>query len=197
MKDRKTCGKDCIGRIKSSVGERFERLTIVEELGRYDKNNTGNTQRYVRCTCDCGNDIEVLYNSLKTGNTESCGCYKSEIARNSMHKNRLDHTTHGLHDTKIYAIWRAMKQRCTNPNNEYFHRYGGRGIEVCNEWITFAPFNIWAINSGYEEGLSIDRVDNEGNYEPSNCVWLTMSEHSIKTAKDRTKSNRSKDRKSS
>ena len=96
-------------------------------------------------------------------------------------KNRvLRQTTHGKTNTKLFNTWQNMKARCCNENNKNYSRYGGRGISVCKEWNEFVPFMDWSNNNGYEEGLSIDRVDVNGNYEPSNCQWITRSENSSK-----------------
>jgi hypothetical protein len=82
--------------------------------------------------------------------------------------------------TKLYAVWDAMKQRCNNPNNKSYFRYGGRGIAICQDWYDFQNFHDWAMSHGYQEGLSIDRIDNDGNYCPENCQWLTISENASK-----------------
>ena len=84
--------------------------------------------------------------------------------------------THGMTDTKIYGCWCSMKERCGNPNNKSYKRYGARGIRVCEEWMDFKSFYDWARNNGYKEGLTIDRINNNGNYEPSNCRWTTTKE---------------------
>jgi hypothetical protein len=84
--------------------------------------------------------------------------------------------THGDFGTKLYNVWNGMKTRCYNKNHKYYDDYGGRGIEVCDEWLKYIPFKEWAISNGYKEGLSIDRIDVDGNYEPSNCRWIPLSE---------------------
>ena len=92
---------------------------------------------------------------------------------------------HGGYGTRVYKIWQCMKARCYNSNNNRYHRYGGRGITVCSEWLEFAPFRDWALSNGYKEGLSIDRIDNGGNYEPDNCQWLTNGMNKRKDAEKR------------
>lgn len=81
---------------------------------------------------------------------------------------------------KIYSCWRNMKQRCFNPKNPLWHRYGGRGIKICNDWLEFKNFMEWAYANGYKEGLSLDRIDNDGDYKPSNCQWITVGKNSQK-----------------
>lgn len=173
------------------IGQKFNNITIIRDLGRFDKNGTGNVQRYVEVECKCGNVFQVLYNSVKGGNTKSCGCHKKKVARESMKANRYDWSKHGMSREKIYKVWTSMKQRCENEKEKYYHRYGGRGISVCEEWTNekdgFINFYNWAVDNGYEEGLSIDRVENDGDYEPSNCQWITISENSKKIKTDREK----------
>lgn len=92
-------------------------------------------------------------------------------------------TIHGESGTKLNRKWKKMKERCYNTNCERYKNYGGRGITVCEEWQGFIPFRDWALANGYEEGLSIDRINNDGNYEPSNCRWVTMAEQNRNTSR--------------
>lgn len=148
------------------TGQRFGRLTVISFGGR---NSTGN---YLwKCKCDCGKETVVLRNNLTRKHTTSCGCVRDE-----MHRKGLFHKTHGQRKTRIYRIWRDMIQRCTNPNTNNYPNYGGRGITVCDEWRVFEPFYEWAMRSGYDNTLSIDRIDNDGKYCPDNCRWATAKE---------------------
>ena len=125
------------------------------------------------CRCDCGNEIICRLPNLKSGTTKSCGCYRKFVS-----SNRRD--CHHLKNTRIYRIWCGMKRRCYNKHNEHFDRYGGRGIIVCDEWKTdFMNFYDWAMSNGYDDKLSIDRINNEGNYEPSNCRWANQKQQIV------------------
>ena len=146
------------------VGKRFGRLVAIEKVGV--------TKNYValwKCKCDCGNITHPIRQSdLRSGNTISCGCFSRE-------QHIKVHTTHGKTNTRLYRIWRAMKTRCYNPNFETFKNYGGRGVKICDEWLNdFRAFYEWAMSNGYSDELTIDRIDNDGDYEPSNCRWVTQ-----------------------
>ena len=125
------------------------------------------------CLCNCGKKVEVRGASLKNGLTKSCGCLKNELATI-----RLVNATkkHGMTDSRIYRCWQSMIRRCTNKNVCNFKNYGGRGIKVCEEWRNSTSFITWALANGYQDHLTIDRINNDGNYEPSNCRWATMKE---------------------
>lgn len=122
--------------------------------------NTRYGGRKVKCQCDCGNEGYVFVTNLNRGLSTSCGCVMSRAFAN----------------TKIYSVWSSMKSRCHNPNHHAYQHYGGRGITVCDDWNDVDSFGQWALANGYEEGLSLDRIDNSGNYEPSNCRWATDKE---------------------
>ena len=142
-------------------GKRFTRLVVLEfsHIG-------SNRNAYWICQCDCGKQKTVSSNELRTKGTQSCGCLLREktIQRNK---------THGQSNTRLYKIWKGMKTRCENPNYHAFKNYGGRGIVVCLKWQDPAEFIKWAESHGYQEHLEIERMNNDGNYEPSNGCWIT------------------------
>ena len=146
------------------TGQKFGRLTV---LGRVWRLNA--TKVYWLCQCDCGKLHVVRGVELTKGVIQSCGCLARELSAKRL-------TKHGMYGSRIYVIWDAMKQRCQNPNHIHFDNYGGRGIVVCDEWLQFEPFCEWAMNNGYSDELTIDRINPYGIYEPTNCRWLTLAE---------------------
>lgn len=150
---------------KDLTDQRFGRLVAIERAGKKD------SHALWKCKCDCGNEKVISSRSLIRGGTRSCGCLQVEGAKERF-------TTHGMVGTRIFKIWSGMKGRCKDSHSKY---YGGRNITVCNEWFEFIPFYKWAINNGYSDGLTIDRIDNNRNYEASNCKWSTKKEQQNNT----------------
>jgi len=142
---------------------RYGLLTVVSETEPYISPG-GQKERSIRCVSDCGNNVIVRLGYLRRGHTRSCGCYKIEIQ-----------TIHGLCKHPLYRVWLCIKRRCYGKNNENYRYYGGRGISVCDEWINNPEsFIKWGLNNGYKVGLTLDRRDNDGDYEPANCRFVTQ-----------------------
>lgn len=150
----KALQEDLIGRV-------FGKLTVLEYRHTNEKYRS-----YWKCLCECGKTKIIARHSLISGRSKSCGC---EIKKNPI--------THNKSYTRIYNIWKCMRQRCYNPHYNYYYNYGGRGITICDEWrYNFNIFNDWAMGHGYSDELTIDRINVNGNYEITNCRWATRKE---------------------
>ena len=149
-------------------GQKFGRLTVLERDG-----NKGHEPTW-KCVCECGNFTTVIGAELRKGNTTSCGCYAKEVTSKRMKGKAPHNKRHNMTKTRIYKTWSAMKRRCHNPHDTSYYRYGGKGIEICDEWNNFDNFYAWAISNGYSDNLTIDRIDNQKGYQPDNCRWATQ-----------------------
>ena len=142
------------------TGQRFGRLTAI-----YSISSAYGRLWYCKCSCGKMKEKPLSGYELKNGIRNHCGCIKYVPSH-----------THGKSHTKLYKVWSAMKHRCDNPNDTWYHNYGGRGISYYDEWKEFMPFHYWAYSNGYKKGLTLERIDVDGNYGPSNCTWIPKSE---------------------
>lgn len=147
------------------IGHKFGRLTLIK------RSRTIKNRLYWLCQCECGKEIEILSYNIKNGHTKSCGCLHKELI-----------IKHNLSHHPIYHVWRAMRYRCYYETCKTFKNYGGRGIGICPEWKNdFKIFAHWALCNGWAKGLRIDRIDNNGNYEPDNCRFINLKESNRNT----------------
>lgn len=165
------------------TGQKFGRLTVISEAATKIAfyNGLRKKRRRWLCICECGNKLEVDQGKLRIGHTQSCGCYQKQKAAEAK-------TTHGYASSKgehpIYHTWRGMMERCFYAKNENYHRYGKRGITVCNRWQTFEKF-VADMEPTWSVGMTLERKNNNGNYEPSNCVWIPRSQQGRNTCRNR------------
>jgi hypothetical protein len=146
--------------LRIAVGQRFGRLTIVEIVPH---------TIFALCRCECGTVTKVQRAKLPLETSRSCGCLSAELSstRNATHR--------GSHES-LYGVWTSMRARCENESHARYKDYGGRGIRVCTEWQEYPTFREWAFLAGYRKGLTLDRTNNDGDYEPTNCRWATYKE---------------------
>ena len=150
--------------IKDLTGKKFGNLTAMKPI------KTGNSVKW-ECICDCGNKVSAYGYDLQRGRVVSCGCRKVK---------------HGYRYKRLYSIWQSMKKRCLNPNHKFYKYYGGKGISVCSEWMDdFSTFKNWSIANGYDDCLTIDRINSNAGYSPDNCQWITSAENTRKADYER------------
>lgn len=152
-----------------NIGDKINRLEILDLF--YEKYTL-----CCKCKCECGQIVnKIVLRSLFSGNTKSCGCLNNE---NLLKRNLKHGDGHRNNKTRLYKIWVDMKRRCNNPNRKGSKNYCDKGILVCEEWNEFINFKQWAISNGYDDTLTIERKDNNKNYCPENCCWISKSEQS-------------------
>ena len=146
------------------TGQRFGRLTAIEQVGV-----SADRKALWRFRCDCGGEKITSGKYARTGKAQSCGCFQRERTGNANRK-------HGSSKTRLYRIWARMLARCRRPSSSDYEYYGGRGVSVCDQWLAFPTFQQWSLANGYADDLTIDRRKPNGNYEPSNCRWITIQD---------------------
>ena len=149
-------------KINHTIGEKINNLELLEEMPLYRFKN-GDSKRMFKFKCFCGNEFISMLSSVKSGNTKSCGCHNIKMIKQSR-------TKHALSNHLLFKVWASIIRRVENNKDKSYINYGGRGISIYSHWRNdFKSFYDWCIENGYKEGLSIDRINNDGNYEPSNC----------------------------
>lgn len=151
------------------TGMTFGRLKVIEQNGR-----TSDRHILWKCKCECGKFTNVSSRELRSGKTKSCGCLQKDKIREMRYR-------HGDRNSRLYSVWKTMKKRCENKNCKSYKWYGAKGVSVCDEWHDYSAFKKWALDNGYDEKAekgecTIDRINPYGDYEPSNCKWVSMTE---------------------
>ena len=165
------CSRNKPSNFKDITGMTFNRLTVLH-LQPYVKYG----RSVWRCICSCGNEVDVTGKDLRTGAVKSCGCLRID---------KPNRRTHGMANTPIYRKWSLMKTRCNNPNRDHYKWYGDKGIEVCAEWQNFENFYSWAMQNGYSDDLTIERIDINKGYNPSNCKWIPLKQQAFNKSNTR------------
>jgi hypothetical protein len=155
-------------RLPDQTGRVYGRLTIISETEKV------NGKRFFLCKCECGNVGIHRFEDIRAGKILSCGCYNIEKG-----------IKHGRSGTRIYNVWKGIVYRCSNPLCGSYIDYGGRGIKICAEWLNVDIFCEWAARNGYKNGLTIERMDVNGNYEPNNCTWIPLARQASNTRRNR------------
>lgn len=157
----KSCG--CISKSKDLTGLQFGNLTAIKKMEKKNRSDLW------LCKCKCGKEVKCYQHNLERGTSTSCGCLRSYYAKQTRN-------CHGESTSILYKKWTSIKTRCLNPKSRNYKDYGGRGIRICEEWLDFWTFREWSYDNGYEDGLTIERKDVNGDYCPENCCWIKAFE---------------------
>lgn len=165
-----------MGKFQDRTGQVIGRLKVIRRAPDFTS-ASGKHRTMWQCQCECGNIVTVRSDCLNGNHTLSCGCYHSDVV--SEYMSNLVRVVDYDSKERLHNIWYLMHYRCNNPKFHEYNNYGGRGIQVCDEWENiegYFNFKKWALNNGYADNLTIDRINVDGNYEPSNCRWIPKIE---------------------